>query len=99
MSLFVYAGPPGARYPYLHTRHGIAPFSNLQPGDVVDFGEHQPPEDDLWTTAKSTAVVNRRPDNAPDLTPVFSSPAEPPDETAVATGPARPRSAKKGVDA
>jgi hypothetical protein len=78
VSLFVYAGPPGGHYSYLPTRHGTAPFSDLRPGDVIDFGEHQPPDDELWTTAKSSAVANRRPDNAPAPVPAFSSaPQEP----------------------
>lgn len=98
MSLFVYAGPPGAHYSYLRTRHGVAPFSDLQPGDVVDFGEHQPPDDELWTTAKSSAAATRRPDNAPVLSPVFSSAPQLPQD-APPTGPVRARPAKKGADA
>lgn len=97
MSLYVFAGAPGTRYPYLRTRHGVAPFSELQPGDVVDFGEHEPPDDELWTTAKSTRIANRRPDNAPSLAVEFSNSTRPPHD-APTDGPARAKPTKKGAD-
>jgi hypothetical protein len=73
VALFTYDGPPGGHYSFLRTRHGTAPFTGLEPGDIVDFGEHQPPEDGRWRTAKTSASATRRPDNAPSsLSPLFS---------------------------
>lgn len=83
MALYTYDGPPDGRYSYLHTRHGIAPFTGLEPGDIVDFGEHAPPDEKHWRTAKASAVATRRPDNDLPLAPVFSDgPAEPGTEPA-----------------
>jgi hypothetical protein len=79
VALFTYSGPPGGHYSYLRTRYGTAPFSDLEPGDVVDFGEHEPPDDERWRTAKSSASATRIPDNAPPLAPVFSDTPPAPD--------------------
>jgi hypothetical protein len=89
VALFTYVGPHGGHYSYLPTRHGVAPFSNLNPGDIVDFGEHEPPDDEQWRTTKNGYTATRIPDNAPALpfAPVFSdTPQEP--------QPRRPRPAR-----
>jgi hypothetical protein len=74
VALYTYVGPQGGHYSYLHTRHGVAPFSDLSPGDIVDFAEHEPPDDERWRTTKHGFAATRVPDNAPalPLAPAFS---------------------------
>jgi hypothetical protein len=63
MAVFEYTGAEGGAYFFLPTAHGVAPFTELNPGDLVDFGQSQPPGDGAWKPAKRGAKANKRPDN------------------------------------
>lgn len=80
MGVFEYRGEPGLTYLYLATKHGTAPHT-LQPGDLVDFGEHEPPVDKRWIEAPDGTAATKLPDNHPDNQPVVQYPEPEPEDT------------------
>lgn len=81
MSVYEYRGDPGMGYLRLACAHGTAPVTGLQVGDLVDFGEHQPPADGRWIDAPEGATATKLPDNHPDNQPVVHWPEPEPDDT------------------
>lgn len=109
MGVYEYRGEPGMGYLYLATAAGTAPHTNLTAGDVIDFGEHEPPADNRWVEPDpGVAKILRLPDNHPDAQPLVEWPesepqdAEPaedatpePDPAPAETSPAEPTKRSK----
>jgi hypothetical protein len=79
MGVYEYQGEPGLGYHKLKCTWGTAPITDLQPGDLVDFGLYEPP-DRRWTETNPATVPTRIPDNVPrplpDLEDVIPDPEE-----------------------
>jgi hypothetical protein len=65
MGVYEYQGEPGLGCLRLACAHGTAPVTNLKQGDLVDFGEHEPPADGRWIEAPEGTEATRLPDNHP----------------------------------
>jgi hypothetical protein len=88
MGVHEYKGVPGLGYLRLPCVHGTVPITDLQPGDLVDFGEHEPPADGRWVErpdATATRIADntwREPEPEQDAAP---DDAEPTEDTPTAT--------------
>lgn len=101
MGVYEYRGEPGMGYLYLATAAGTAPHTDLTAGDLIDFGEHEPPQDGRWIEREG-ATATRVPDNAspePEPVPLDAQPVEdapvprtPPDTFTTPADPAAKRS-------
>jgi hypothetical protein len=80
MGVYEYQGEPGLGYLRLPCAHGTVPITGLTAGDLVDFGEHEPPADGRWFEAPDGATATRLPDNHPDAQP-FAQWPDPEPET------------------
>jgi hypothetical protein len=64
VAVFEYTGPDRALYGFLLHGSGVAPFT-MHAGELVDFGDREPPEGGHWRPAPAGAA-GRLPDNHPD---------------------------------
>lgn len=94
MSVYEYQGEPGLGYLRLPCAHGTVPITGLQPGELVDFGGYDPPNDGRWVLREDAGEdVQRMPDNAPQLAKADPEP-EPEDAPPATVTPIKAKQAK-----